>query len=115
MRIMTMERLMQRRIFIHRGGFSDDPAVTIMRENPIMAVWQDSEDPTEAEIKLLADILRAHVKNFYPDAKNGRAKGANTVTLKKENGLWTFRHRTWSQGPQWHPQPGSLEEIRKKL
>lgn len=116
MKKATIKKLEKIGVLIHRGGFYFDAIGYGLRMRPVCAMWHESEEPTKEEIDTLAEFVRKRLDEFSPqDRHEFLVRGVNTTTVKKENGKWTFRHLTWDIGPTWHPEFGSLEEIKEKL
>ncbi|MDP3999338.1 MAG: hypothetical protein Q8P76_01935 [bacterium] len=109
----TKAKLMKMGIYTHAGGFGYDPIMAMGSRTAVMAIWYESEEPTAEELVLLKEIYQGRVTKWYPDVdKNFLAMSANTTTLKKENGVWTYRRMTWREGPTWSQKSGTLQEIR---
>ena len=101
---------------IHKGGFAYDPIDSHFTKYPVLAVWHESELPTEEELKTLVEIAQEKISRFNPQYTHGfLAEGANMITVKKEKGQWTYHKLTWRQGPIWSPNLTSLSELRKGI
>ena len=99
-------------VAIHRGGFSYNPIVGMFSKREVLAIWQESEDPSDEEINTMAGLVQKMLSDFGPNSKEGfKASAANTVTLKKENGKWSFRRLTWTTRPLWSEISSSLGEV----
>lgn len=115
--IELRKRLADTGIAVHRGGLNYDP-MGIDSLVPVVAIWLESELPTDEEIKTIRTVAQKKINRFFnPSAVEGLAvRGANMITLfKRVDGTWTFRRMTWQDGPTWYPKPGTLEEIKAKL
>lgn len=114
MKEKVLKQLKKIGVFVHRGGFDYDRVGAMFNEYPVCAIWNESEEPTDEEIGLLAEIVRERLERYNPAyVKNFCVEGANTVTFNKRDGLWTYRKLTWRVGPTWHPQARSLREIKE--
>ncbi|MEK7377252.1 MAG: hypothetical protein AABZ57_08875, partial [Candidatus Margulisiibacteriota bacterium] len=98
-------------------GFAWDPIQGLFSgATPFLAVYGGSEEPTPEEMGTIEKIVKKLADGWNSSlVKDFTAEGANTVTLKKQDGRWTFRRMTWRVGPTWHNSPGTLEEIAPKL
>jgi len=111
-----IERLRKIGVYLHSGGLSYNPIMAFSAKIPLVAIWKESEEPTDQEISQLAEIVETMAGHYKPTAVHDFiVEGANMVTLRKVNGKWTFRRMTWEMGPTWFLQPGTLEEIAAKL
>lgn len=112
-------KLLKKFIYIATGGFNFNILLNFNTKVPLIAIWEESEDPTDEEIEVIySRILKGAASIYYPhviEQQKYTDEGHNTVTLKKEGGLWTFRRLTWSQGPMWSQKTGTIEEIAEEL
>jgi len=113
----TIDRLLKLGLYLHKSGgvHFDSPSLGLTKM-PICAIWEESEELTEEEIKTLGEIVAEFIKKYYPDVtKDFKATSANMIIFRKVDGKWTFRRLTWETGPTWFLEHGSLEEIGKKI
>jgi len=116
MRKEIIERLKTIGVSIHKGGFECNLIDAMSGYRPVCALWYESEEPTEEEITILERIVAKKLSSFDREEVKGlAAEGANTVTLKKENGEWMFRRLTWTQRPLWSPKSSSLALIENEI
>lgn len=113
----TIDRLLKLGLYLHKvGGLHFDSPSLGLTKIPICAIWEESEELTEEEVKRLGGIFTEIIQKQYPDAtKDFKATSANMITFRKVDGKWTFRRLTWEIGPIWYPIHGSLEEIGKNI
>lgn len=112
----TIEELRKVGVYLHKGGFGYDSLSSAFISLPLCAIWYESEEPTPDELTELSEIPKALAEYFNPQCvRNYCVEGVNMVTLKKENGKWTYRKMTWSEGPMWYPKYGSLENIKEEI
>lgn len=80
--------------------------------------------PTEDEIRMVGSFAEEYRQHWYNDSfRNAMTEfapydidgGANLAYLiKRPEGDWCYRKRTWRMGPRWsgpHGKPGSLVEV----
>lgn len=115
----TSEKLKSVGVHIHSGGFSTNLIMSPLMVHPLVAIWYESEEPTEEEIKQLQTLLKNQLKGWNPTyVKDFCVEGANTLTLTKKNGHWKYRRLTWQCGGffPYYPNKGeSLTELIKTI
>lgn len=79
---------------------------------PFVAILKKSEVPTEEEVvvisKLIIQLARSH--GARPGAAGDR--GAPTVTLRKNNGQWSFVQAPLKAKITWKPLPGLAQLLQ---
>jgi hypothetical protein len=117
MRKEIIQKLRAIGVYLHAGGMYWDPIRGMAAgHSPLFAIWEESEEPTEAEIELLRGIVLETIRKFhFVPTQKFLFPLANTITLKKDAGQWTFRQMTWRTGPPWHTKSGTLVEIKERF
>jgi hypothetical protein len=70
--------------------------IETIRVGVLLAIAEESEDPTQEEIELLRKF-KDDIRPLYASETLGQV-----AILKKENGQWTFRRPSWTHG-KWGP------------
>jgi hypothetical protein len=114
MEAKTIKHLQTLGIYLHSGGVHCDSLMAAFSQNPFYAIYVDSEEPTEEEINILAELVQRRQKRF--GTKEFTSAGAATYTFYKAEGVWRYRSFTWSMGPLWIPYPKGipLKELIKE-
>ena len=100
---------------IHKGGLDGTNLTLALARNFFLAIYEDSEKPTEEELEQI-EALRQHIATrFGASLEVKQGISANMVTIRKTEGRWTFRKMTWTTGPSWHPETRTLEDVRNRL
>ena len=115
MRSETIDKIEKIGVVVHKGGFGINPIGAMSGYRQTCALWDKSEEPTAEEMLAMQSIVAKMLSNFTPEEKKGlKAKGVNTVTLKKEDGQWSFRRLTWRPNV-WSHTSSSLTALEKDI
>lgn len=110
-----IERLKSLGCAIQSGGLNSSDVSLGMMVMPFLAIYETTEDPTEEEMQQILELRQHIAMQFGASKESVDARGANMVTIKKENGRWTFRRLTWRVGPLWHPTVKTLADIQAAM
>lgn len=99
---------------LQRGGLGYDPTRYLSTMNPVCAIWDESDEPTEEELLVLKETVtrladRAKFLKLEP-GQEFYYRGVDTVTFYKLAGLWTYRRLFWLGDPKWRAGWHSLED-----
>jgi len=116
MRTETQELLIAMGCPMDRSYEAGHKPVSLPGQPSFIMIRSDSEELTEEELEEIR-ALRQHIayRFFGQPSPATNAPMANTVTLWKHCGRWTYRHSTWENPMWWQPNVQKLEDIRKDL
>ena len=110
----TVKTLQKAGVYLQSGGFNCDPVSGMFGRSALCAIWHMSEEPTSEEMRLLRTLPAKIAETWWNQSAlkdNYSAEGANTITLYKKEGAWTYRRMTWRTGPTWHQPADTLQNI----
>jgi hypothetical protein len=79
---------------------------------PTVALWRESEQPTDREMELLESLVKETGGTLADDFK---VQAFVTMIFYKKDGLWTWRRLMWAKDPLWHSCSGTLLDILTKV
>ena len=84
--------------------------------NPAIAIWGESQIPTEEEIKLIQELSKIEIENF-PQKNDLSAKNFCTTTLYKVgDNNWTYKEMVRMTGSDYWPEKKApLIDICKQI
>jgi hypothetical protein len=77
----TQNKLLKKFIYIASGGFNFNTLLNFNTKVPLVAIWEESEDPTDEEIEIIySRILKGAASIYYPHVIEGQ-KYTNFLSL----------------------------------